>query len=87
MGWNRDVVFALAWLVLVLSLGAISLLFTMIRDGQVARVSALFFLVPPVTALLAWLLFDEQQSWNDLAGMALAATGVALVSRPPRAPG
>jgi drug/metabolite transporter (DMT)-like permease len=85
MGWNGEVVFALAWLVIVLSLGAISLLFTMIRDGQVSRVSALFFLVPPVTALLAWLLFDEQLEAGDLAGMAVAAAGVALVSRRPPA--
>jgi drug/metabolite transporter (DMT)-like permease len=67
--------------VLVLSLGAISLLFTMIRQGQVARVSALFFLVPPVTALIAWLIFGEQLGSTDLAGMALAALGVGLVSR------
>ncbi|HEX2527668.1 MAG TPA: DMT family transporter [Geminicoccus sp.] len=86
MGWNGQVVFAMAWLVLVLSLGAISLLFTMIREGQVARVSALFFLVPPVTALLGWLLFGEQLGWGDLAGMALSAVGVALVSRRPPPP-
>ncbi|WP_240476721.1 DMT family transporter [Geminicoccus roseus] len=85
MGWNGEVVFALAWLVIVLSLGAISLLFTMIRDGQVSRVSALFFLVPPVTALLAWLLFGEALEAGDLAGMAVAAAGVALVSRRPPA--
>lgn len=81
MGWNGEVVFALAWLVIVLSLGAISLLFLMIRNGQVARVSALFFLVPPVTALIAWLLFDETLKATDLAGMALAMLGVAMVSR------
>ena len=84
MTWNGPVLFALAWLVVILSLGAISLLFVMIRDGQVSRVSTLFFLVPPVTSLLAWLLFDEQLGALALAGMATAALGVALVGWQPR---
>ena len=86
MNWNASVAFALVWLVLVLSVGAISLLFVMIRDGQVARVSALFFLVPPVTAMLAWLLFGERLAPSTLIGMALAMLGVALVSRAKRVP-
>ena len=51
--------FALAWSVLVLSVGAISLLYVLLRHGAAANVAALFFLVPPVTALMAWLLFGE----------------------------
>lgn len=83
--WNGQVVFAMAWLVLVLSVGAISLLFLLIRRGEVARVSALFFLVPPCTALIAWLVFDERLGWQDLAGMAVTGAGVALVSSAPPA--
>lgn len=79
--WTLDFVLALLWLVLVLSLGAITLLMMLIRSGEAARVASLFYLVPPVTAALAWLLFDETLSPIGLAGMALAALGVALVIR------
>lgn len=79
--WSLDFVLALLWLVLVLSLGAITLLMMLIRSGEAARVASLFYLVPPVTAGLAWLLFDETLSLIGLAGMALAALGVALVIR------
>lgn len=79
--WTGDFLFALGWLVLVLSVGAISLLMTLIRLGEAARVASLFYLVPPVTALMAWALFDERLGHLGLAGMALAAAGVALVVR------
>jgi len=76
--FNGELIFALAWLVLVLSVGAIFLLMHMIREGEVARVASLFYLVPVVTALMAWGLFDEQLSPLQIAGMALASGGVAL---------
>jgi EamA-like transporter family. len=79
--WTGEFIFALAWLVLVLSVGAISLLMTLIRLGEAARVASLFYLVPPVTALVAWGLFGESLGALGLAGMALAAFGVALVVR------
>ncbi|MBI2236420.1 MAG: DMT family transporter [Magnetospirillum sp.] len=79
--WSLSFVFALGWLVLVLSLGAIMLLMTLIRLGEAAKVASLFYLVPPVTALMAFLLFDEALSPLALAGMAAAAAGVALVVR------
>ena len=81
VNWTGDFIFALVWLVLVLSVGAISLLMTLIRLGEAARVASLFYLVPPVTALMAWGLFDERLSPLALAGMALAVLGVALVVR------
>ncbi|MBI5920366.1 MAG: DMT family transporter [Betaproteobacteria bacterium] len=79
--WNRNFIFALGWLVLVLSLGAISLLHQLIRHGAATRVSALFYLTPPTTALLAWAVFGEQLDAPALVGMALAAFGVALALR------
>jgi drug/metabolite transporter (DMT)-like permease len=79
--WTGQFVFALAWLVLVLSTAAIGLLYTMIRHGEANRVASLFFLTPPVTAVMAWLLFGETLTAVALAGMALTAVGVALVSR------
>jgi drug/metabolite transporter (DMT)-like permease len=83
--WTTGFVFALAWLVVVLALGAGSLLYLLIRRGAAARVASLFFLVPPCTALMAWPLFGETLGPLALAGMALTAAGVALASRaPPR---
>lgn len=77
--WTGEFIFALFWLVGVLSVGAISLLMLMIRWGEVARVASFFYMVPPVTALVAWALFGEQMGPLALAGMGVAVAGVALV--------
>ncbi|MBV9655044.1 MAG: DMT family transporter, partial [Acetobacteraceae bacterium] len=74
----------LAWSVLGLSVGAISLLLLLIRRGAVAGVASLFYLTPPVTAAMAFLLFGEALTAMQMAGMAIAAFGVALASRPER---
>lgn len=79
--WTGEFVFALGWLVIVLSIGAISLLYLMIRRGEAARVASLFYLTPAVTALFAWALFGETLGPPAIVGMALAAAGVALVTR------
>ena len=81
VAWTGEFVFALAWLVFVLSLGAISLLYLLIRRGAASRVASLFFLVPPCTTLIAWPLFGETLAPAALLGMALTAAGVALASR------
>lgn len=78
--WHPRFMFALGWLCLVLSLGAISLLFLLIRKGEAAKVSSLFYMVPPCTAVVAYFLFDERLSLTALGGMALAVAGVALVN-------
>jgi drug/metabolite transporter (DMT)-like permease len=79
--WAPEFVFALGWLVLVLSLGAISLLNMLIRRGTAVNLASLFYLVPPCTALIAWLLFDERLAGMALAGMALAVWGVYLARK------
>jgi drug/metabolite transporter (DMT)-like permease len=79
--WTGPFVFALAWLVLVLSIGAISLLNRLIRHGDVINVASLFYLVPPCTALLAWLLFGDTLSGLALGGMGLAVWGVWLARK------
>jgi drug/metabolite transporter (DMT)-like permease len=79
--WAGEFVFALAWLILVLSVGATMLLLRLIRRGAAARVASLFYLVPPVTAFMAFLLFDERLGAFALLGMALAMAGTALVNR------
>jgi drug/metabolite transporter (DMT)-like permease len=77
--WTGNLVFALTWLVLVLSLGAVGLLNFLIRRGSAVHVASLFYLTPAATALLAWGLFDERLGGMALAGMALAAAGVWMV--------
>lgn len=78
--WTPQFAFALGWLVIVLSTGAIGLLFMLIRHGEASRVSSLFFLTPPVTAVMGWLLFGQSLPATAIAGLALACAGVALVT-------
>ena len=77
--WTPSFLFALTWLTLVLSIGAISLLHLLIRRGAATRISALFYLTPPTTALIAWQVFDERLDASAVAGMALCGFGVWLV--------
>jgi drug/metabolite transporter (DMT)-like permease len=79
--WTGEFIFALGWLVLVLSIGAISLLNWLISHGSAVNVASLFYLTPPTTALLAWLLFGETLTGIALIGMALAVWGVYLSRR------
>ena len=82
--WNMQLLGAMAWAVLALSLGASSLLYLLIQRGAATTVTSLFYLVPPSTALMAWLLFDELITPTTLLGTLLTAVGVALVVRQPR---
>jgi drug/metabolite transporter (DMT)-like permease len=77
---NGEFVFALVWLVLVLSVGAILLLMLMIREGEVAKVASLFYLVPAVTAIMTWALFDERLTPLQIGGMVVTCLGVALAT-------
>jgi drug/metabolite transporter (DMT)-like permease len=82
--WSLTLIATVLWLVLALSLGAILLLFWLIRQNAASRVASLFYLVPPITALEAYLLFNERLGALALAGMVLAVVGVALVLARPR---
>jgi drug/metabolite transporter (DMT)-like permease len=86
MRWNPELVGAVAWSVLALTLGGSSLLYMLIQRGAAASVTSLMYLVPPVTALLAWLLFDEPITLLTIGGTLLTAFGVALVVRQPKLP-
>lgn len=75
-----ELLFAMAWLVLVLSIGAVFLLLVLIRDGAVNKVAGLFYLVPAVTALMAYFLFDEELHGIQYAGMLLVAAAVWIAT-------
>lgn len=79
--WSAELLIAIVWLVFALSLGAVFLLFWLIRHGAATKVASLMYLVPPCTALIAWPLFGETYTAFSAAGMALAMLGVWLVSK------
>jgi drug/metabolite transporter (DMT)-like permease len=81
--WHPELVGALAWSVLVLTLGGSSLLYLLLQRGAAMSVTSLMYLVPPCTALMAAALFGEALTPAVLLGLALAAVGVALVTRAP----
>jgi drug/metabolite transporter (DMT)-like permease len=78
--WSGEFLLALGWLVLVMSFGAVWLLYFLIRRSAAARVVSLFYLTPPLTALMGWALFDERLAPLSLAGMAVCVLGVFLVN-------
>jgi drug/metabolite transporter (DMT)-like permease len=81
MRWNGELAGAMAWSVLALTLGGSSLLYLLIQRGAATAVTSLLYLVPPTTAVMAWMLFDEPITAFTMAGMALTAVGVSLVVR------
>ncbi len=85
MRWTGDLAAAMAWSVLGLTLGGSSLLYILIQRGAAASVSSLMYLVPPATAALAWILFDEPVTVVTVMGTVLTAMGVSLVVQRARA--
>ncbi len=82
--WNVEMMGAMAWSVLGLTLGGSSLLYILIQRGAAASVTSLMYLVPPTTAVMAWFLFSEPITLVTLLGIAVTAIGVSLVVRPPK---
>jgi len=80
--WSMRIAATLGWSVLVLSIGATIVLYMLLRRGDASRVASLLYLVPPLTAAMAWIGFGERLAPLTIAGMALTATGVALVAGP-----
>lgn len=81
MDWTGELIGAMAWSVLALTLGGSSLLYLLIQRGAATQVASLMYLVPPCTAVLAWILFSEALGLRVLAGIGLAVAGVVLVTR------
>ena len=84
--WNAEMTWAMAWSVLALTLGGSSLFYILIQRGAAAAVTSLLYLVPPTTAVMAWILFNEPITLVTLAGIVVTAVGVSLVVRPPKIP-
>ena len=79
--WNLQIIATMAWLVLVLSIGAVGLLMYLIRQGSSASVASLFFLVPVVSMFMAWVLFGETLSVGQIIGSAVVVASVGVASR------
>ncbi|MDE2429680.1 MAG: EamA family transporter [Burkholderiales bacterium] len=84
ISWTPQFFAAMAWSVFVLSGVGISVLFVMIRHGEATKVTSYMYLVPAVTAIMAWLMFGERFTLTAIIGMLIALAGVALVVRPVR---
>jgi drug/metabolite transporter (DMT)-like permease len=79
--WSGELIFAITWLVLVLSIAAVGLMYWLIRRSAATGFASLFYLVPAVTALFAFLLFGEKLDALSIIGMVVCAVGVFLVNR------
>lgn len=79
--WSGELIGALIWSVLFLSIGAMSLWFVLLRQGAATRVSSLIYLTPPMVAIMAWILFDEALSLWVALGTCVTVIGVWLVTR------
>jgi drug/metabolite transporter (DMT)-like permease len=84
MHWNAELTGAMAWSVFGLTVGGSSLFYMLIQRGAATSVTSLMYMVPPTTAIMAWLLFGETITAATLVGTALTALGVSLVVRPSR---
>ena len=79
--WTGEFLFALSWLVLVVSLGAMTLFWIMVKQQATVNGARLFFLVPPVAMIMMWVLFDETIGLQAVLGMITIAASVALITR------
>lgn len=80
--WTTEVTLAMIWIVLTVSLGAVTILMLLIRSGQMAATSSLFFMVPPVSAIMGYFAFGERLGWLGIIGFIIASIGVWLVNKP-----
>ena len=80
---SKELIISMTWLILLVSLGAISILMLLIRRGEMSSTASLFFLAPPVSAILGYLVFKEELNVSGIIGFIVACTGVWLVNRKP----
>lgn len=81
VAWNAELIFSVAWLSLVNSIAAISILYVLIRQGEASRVASLFYLIPPTSAIMGWLILGEQMTLTIILGFVVASLGVYLSTK------
>ena len=81
INFTNDFIIALSWQIIVISFGAFSILIYLIKNGSASKTASLFFLIPPVTAIMAWIFFKENLEIIDMFGFIVAATGVYIATR------
>tara|TARA_B100001123_G_C15084431_1_gene937037 strand:- start:113 stop:988 length:876 start_codon:yes stop_codon:yes gene_type:complete len=80
INFTLDFILALSWQIIVISFGAFSILIYLIKVGSASKTASLFFLIPPVTAIMAWIFFKENLETIDVAGFVIAAIGVFIAT-------
>ena len=83
--WTLEVTLAMIWIVVTVSIGAVTILMVLIRKGQMAATSSLFFMVPPVSAVMGYIAFGETLGITGILGFIIASIGVWLVNKPEKA--
>ena len=81
INFNTSLILSMSWQIVMVSFGAFTILMYLIKIGSASKTSNLFFLVPPTTALMAWLVLGEKLLVNDLIGLVIAASGVYIATR------
>ena len=79
-----DLFISMTWLILLVSLGAISILMVLIKRGEMSSTASLFFLAPPVSAILGYIVFKEELNALGIIGFIITCTGVWIVNRQPK---
>jgi drug/metabolite transporter (DMT)-like permease len=82
VSWTNQFIFALGWMSVVVSIGALSVLYLLLRHGEVAQVASLFYLVPVSTAIMAFFVYNEAIDMFGLVGIFITALGIILVQKP-----
>lgn len=81
INFNLKFIFAMSWQIIAVSFGAFTILMYLIKIGSASKTSNLFFLIPPVSALMAWLFLNEKIYTNDLIGLLICSCGVYIASK------
>ena len=79
--WTVPMIGAMLWGILAISIGAMSLWFILLRRGDATKVSSMMYLVPPTTAIMAWVLFDEPLTPTVLVGIFITMLGVLIINQ------
>ena len=81
INFTTSFVLAMAWQIIAVSFGAFTILMFLIKKGSASKTSALFFLIPPVSAVMGWLFVEETLTTYDLIGLCIATFGVYIATR------